>query len=88
MNSEKLVIINSDETKKEYRILCTFYLADTDKNYIVYTDDWVPDDDEIPIYASIYYPDDSTKLDEIKTDYEWQKIDEILNDLGDAINES
>ncbi len=86
MDNEKLVIINSDGTKKEYRIICAFYLTDTDKNYIIYTDDLILDDGKIAIYASIYYPDDSTKFDEITTDYEWQKINEILNDLGDAIN--
>lgn len=81
MEDKKMKIITDDGKEIEYRILCAFYLSSTQKNYVVYTDDKEDKDGNIEVYASIYYPDDDTKLDEVKTKEEWDAIESILNDM-------
>ena len=61
---------------KEYEILMTLKMEETNKNYIIYTDN-TKDNEDLNIYASIYNPDNN-ELEEIKTDKEWDIIDKIL----------
>jgi len=80
MEDKKIMtIIDKDNNKHEYEILCTYYWAKTGKNYIIYTDNL--DNDEINVYASIFYPDDDTKLDTIETDEEWAMVDERIKEI-------
>lgn len=64
-----------------------FLWTKTNKNYIIYTDNTIDENNDLNIYASIYDPNDSTKLDEIKTDEEWSEIEKriqiLLNNEGD-----
>lgn len=78
-----LKIINNDGVEVSYLILTTFYLKDTGKNYVIYTDSDLDNDMDINIYASIYDPDDDSKLEEITSDMEWEYIEEILDSLQD-----
>ena len=52
----------------------------TNKYYIVYTDNTY-ENDKINLFASIYYPNDNTKLEEIKTQEEWNEIESRLGEL-------
>lgn len=82
-DKKKLRIITADGQEKEYKIICAFSLSNTGKNYVIYTDGTKNESDKTKVYASIYYPNDDTKLDEIKTEEEWDIIDSVLNSLGD-----
>jgi len=82
-DKKKLRIITADGQEKEYKIICAFSLSNTGKNYVIYTDGTKNENDKTKVYASIYYPNDDTKLDEIKTEEEWDIIDSVLNSLGD-----
>lgn len=74
--------IDEDGNKKECRILYTFELKETNKNYIVYTDDTKLEDGTIRTYASSFNPDDETSdLLPIETEKEWKIIEGILNNL-------
>ena len=74
-----MTIIDNDNNKHEYEILCTYYLLKTNKNYIIYNDNY--DSEDINIYASIFYPDDDTKLDEITTDEEWAEVENRVKEI-------
>ena len=77
-----------DEYGKEtvYDVLFTFDNEETNKSYIVYTDNSVDEDGNIQVYASVYYPGtDSTKLDPIETEKEWQVIEKILETIQEEV---
>jgi uncharacterized protein YrzB (UPF0473 family) len=77
-----------DENGNEvvYDVLFTFESEETNKNYIVYTDNSRDDQGNIEVYASIYYPDDpNSRLEAIETEKEWKVIETILETLQDEI---
>ena len=81
--------ITSSENGNEvvYDVLFTFESEETNKNYIVYTDNKV---DEVPgnieVYASIYDPNDpKSKLEAIETEKEWKVIETILETLQEEV---
>ena len=82
---EKLMftIIDEEDNEIEYEILMAFYWSKTKKNYLVYTDNTY-NYDSLNIYASIYYPDDETRLDDVETDEEWLEIQNRLEEIKDG----
>lgn len=82
---EKLMftIIDEDDKEIEYEIIIAFYWSKTKKNYLVYTDSTYTND-SLNIYASIYYPNDETRLDDIETDEEWIEIDNRLKQIQEG----
>lgn len=75
----KLIDKNGKET--EYEILSAFQLAKTGKNYVIYTDNTNDEQGKLNIFASIYYPDDDSRLDSIETKEEWDAIESVLSSL-------
>lgn len=68
-------------------ILFTFDSEETQKSYIVYTDNTKDEEGKVKVYASIYNPNDpKSKLEDIKTDKEWKVIDTILQTLQEEIS--
>ena len=83
-NQFKLVNENGVETV--YDVLFTFDSDETNKSYIVYTDNSTDDLGNIQVFASIYYPgSDTSKLDPIETDKEWKVIETILNTIQEEV---
>ena len=85
-NQFKLV----DETGKEviYDVLFTFDSEETNKSYIVYTDNSLDDECNIQVFASVYYPgSDTSRLDPIETDKEWKIIETILKTIEESVKE-
>lgn len=88
MNQEKLVFhgLNEDGTKVEYEALFTFESEETNKNYIVYTDNTLDQDGNTKVYASIYEPSENEmQLTPITTEKEWKIIQIILDELQGSI---
>ena len=82
MEEKKILkIIDENGKEIEYEILIAFYWTKTNKNYIVYTDNTKDENGSLNVYAAIYYPQDSSKLDPIETDEEWDQIDSRLKKL-------
>ena len=71
----------------EYSPLFTFYSKKFDKNYVVYTDEYLDDFGDMNILTSIYNPND-TELDfkPVESDEEWKMIDEAIMDFFDNYN--
>jgi len=79
MRDKKILkVYDVDGNIKEYEIIMTFIWSKNQKNYIIYTDNTNTEDGKLNLYAAIYYPDDDTKLEEIKTEEEWDLIEESL----------
>lgn len=78
---KKLKLTDKNGNEQEYEILLAFQLPKTEKNYVVYTDNTKDEYGSLNIYASIYYPDDDTRLDSIETEEEWNAIECMLNTL-------
>lgn len=75
-------VVNDDGIEVECEVLFTFESEETGKNYIVYTDNTLDEDDNTKVFASIYNPDEEeTVLQPIETDEEWAIIEKILDAL-------
>ena len=77
-----------DENGNEiiYDVLFTFESEETNKNYIVYTDNTKDEKGNVEVYASIYDPEDPhSKLEAIKTEKEWKVIETILDTLQEEV---
>ncbi len=85
MNEEaknKFKVIDKDGNEIECEVLFTFESDETKKNYIVYTDNTKDEIGNIKVYASIFDPNsETTKLDPIETEKEWNIIENILETL-------
>lgn len=74
-------IFDENGNATECEVLFTFDSEETEKNYIVYTDNTKDDEGNTKVYASIYHPEDPTKLDPITTDKEWKIISMVLDEV-------
>lgn len=91
MKDEKMTFKVIDENGKEIEceVLFTFESTETNKNYIVYTDDSTDEEGNTRVYASIYNPDEEElKLSPIETDKEWKIIETVLNELQAEVKSS
>lgn len=74
--------IDNEGHESKMRVLFTFDLVETNKNYIVYTDDTKNEDGTIRLYASTFDPNKkTTDLLPIETEKEWKLIEGILSNL-------
>lgn len=75
-------VTNNEGKEVEYEVLFTFDSDETNKSYMVYTDDSKDENGNIRVFASTYVTgDDTTELFPIETDKEWKIIDTILKEL-------
>ena len=89
MKEEKITFKLTDENgvDTEYEVLLTFESNETNKNYMLYTDNTVDEEGNVKVYASIYEPnadgsiDPNTTLKPVESDSEWKIIETILDEL-------
>ena len=82
MNEKKyLEIIDNNDNVIKYEIVTTFKLTETNKYYVVYTDNSTNEDNAVNIYAASYDPFDDSKFEKITTDKEWQIIEAQVRKL-------
>lgn len=77
-DEETLKITDNLGNVKEYKILSTFKKQSNNKNYIIYTDNTKDSLGNFNIYASIFYPDDNTRLEDIKSEEDWNIVEKII----------
>ena len=79
-------MLDANGVETVYDVLFTFESEETNKNYIVYTDNSKDENGNIEVYASIYDPEDPhSKLEAIETDKEWKVIETILETLQEEV---
>lgn len=79
--NKKLIMIDEAGKEIEYEILLTFKWMKTNKFYVVYTDNSYDAEFSINLFAAIYDPEDSTVLEEITTDEEWEEVEKRIKEL-------
>ncbi len=86
MEQNSFTIINEEGKEVKYDVLFTFQSEETNKDYIVYTDNTKDEEGNVQVYASIYHPEEEhSKLEAIETDQEWKIIDTILKTIQDEL---
>ena len=86
MKKNSFTMIDEDGKEVVYDVLFTFESDETNKNYIVYTDNSRDEAGNIQVYASIYDPENpNSKLEAITTDKEWKVIETILETLQEEV---
>ena len=86
MENNTFKVINEEGREIVCDILFTFDSEETNKSYIVYTDNSKDEAGNIQVFASIYDPkQESPKLEPIETEQEWKIIESILNTLQEEI---
>ena len=86
-NKNSFTIINEEGQQIVCNVLFTFDSDETNKSYIVYTDNTKDEAGNIKVYASIYDPNsvDDMELLPIETDKEWRVIEKILESIQEEI---
>ncbi len=88
MNRENIFkVIGKDGKEIVFEILFTFESDETNKNYMVYTDNSKDENGNVRISASIVKDskNPNSELEEIKTDREWKIIDTVLKSTMNSI---
>lgn len=87
MEKNTFTVINEQGIEVTCYVLFTFESEETNKNYVVYTDNSTDDNGKIQVFASSYDPfeEDGTTLMPIETDKEWKIIETILTTLQDEV---
>ncbi|HHW69448.1 MAG TPA: DUF1292 domain-containing protein [Tenericutes bacterium] len=91
MSEERMTfkVIDNEGKEVECEVLFTFESEETNKNYMVYTDNTIDEEGNTRVYASIYNPEEEEpKLIPIETDKEWKIIETILDELQSEVKES
>ena len=83
MNKENTFkIIDKDGKEIEFEILFTFESDETNKNYMVYTDNTLDEQNNTKVYAAIYNPEgEGVNLSPIETEKEWKIVETILEEV-------
>ena len=83
----KFTVLDENGNEVECEVLFTFDSEETNKSYIVYTDNTTDEEGNTKVYASIFNPnDEKTELIPIETDREWKIIETILETIQEEKN--
>ena len=86
MNDQKINVIRENGEQVVCDVLFTFQSDETGKNYIVYTDNSLDEEENTKVFASIYDPTGAdTRLMEIETEEEWAMIEHMLLTLQQEV---
>lgn len=83
MNNIKIISTElPNKTKIDYTVVLTFQNEINNKNYVIYTDNTLDQNNKLRLYAAIYNPKLSNPyLGEPSTKEEWTYINNILNQV-------
>ena len=83
MNKENTFkVIDKDGNEIEFEILFTFESDETNKNYMVYTDNTKDSEGNTKVYASVFKPDEEPlELLPVETEREWRIIETIIESI-------
>ncbi len=86
MKKNSFILLDENGNEVVYDVLFTFESEETQKNYIVYTDNTKDKDGNVEVYASTYDPNDPhSSLGPIETEKEWKVIETILSTLQEEV---
>lgn len=76
---QKIFAVLKNGNRKEYDVILTFKNDKNNKNYIVYTDNSIDNENKLKIYAAIYNPLTNEFLGVPDSKDEWQVIYRLLD---------
>ena len=86
MQEATFKVMNNEGKEVTCNVLFTFDSEETNKSYIVYTDNSRDANGNVQVYASIFTPNDPhTKLEPIETEKEWKVIETILSTIQEEV---
>jgi len=75
-------VLTEEGKELECEVLFTFESEETEKNYLVYTDNTLDTDGSTKVYAAIYDPNqEGVNLIPIETEKEWKIVETILEEV-------
>ena len=77
--NKKIYTTTKDGKKIEYDVILTFKNELTNKDYIVYTDNQIDNQNKLRIYAAIYNPLTNKFLEVPESKEEWNEIYRLLD---------
>lgn len=87
-NKSSFNVINDEGKEVTCDILFTFDSEETQKSYIVYTDNSRDEEGNICVFASVYNPnEDKPMLLPIESEKEWKIIEIILEEILEEVRE-
>ncbi len=82
--SGKIIIRNDKNEEIECDVLFTFDNNDTNKSYIVYTDNTKDELGNVKVYANTFDENDEEGLlGNVETEEEWNVIEQIFSSIND-----
>ena len=77
-----ITLIGDDGKEIEFEILFTFESDETNKNYMVYTDNTTDEEGNTKVYASVFNPNaEPLELLPVETEREWKVIETIITSI-------
>lgn len=77
--NKKIYTTTKDGKKIEYDVILTFKNETNNKDYIVYTDNKIDNQNKLKIYAAIYNPLTNKFLEVPESKEEWAEIYKVLD---------
>lgn len=89
MNKEKKIFKGKLNNEiKELEVLYTFKSMKTNKDYIIYTDNTYDKNNNLNVFASIYYPFNQNKeLEKITDNSDFEEVEKFLKEMSSDNNE-
>lgn len=82
------IITNNKGEELTCNVLFTYDSEETNKSYIVFTDNSLDENGKIKVYANTYDPTgEDINLGQIETDKEWEVIEGLLSSLQEKIGD-
>ena len=83
IESGKIIVKTKEGESLECDVLFTFDSEETDKSYIVYTDNSLDELGNIKVFANTYEKDkDFGTLGEVESEKEWSIIEQIFSSIN------
>lgn len=80
-------VLGEDGKELDCEVLFTFESDETNKKYMVYTDNTLDEQNNTKVYAAIYNPEgEGVNLSPIETEKEWKIVEAILEEVQAEFN--
>ena len=86
VTNDVFVLEGEDGVEKEYQKLFAFESSETNKNYIVYTDNTKDDSGNLRVYANLYEKNGKV-LGALETEEEWNTVESIYAKLSEKVGD-
>ena len=81
MDKRHIKGLDKDGNEVVYDVILTFHNDDNDKDYIVYTNNEIDEENKLKIYSSVYNPTTDELLGNPETKEEWDRIFSLLDEV-------